>query len=173
VNTQIISGVLARLMAAGAVVAGRQAPATVAPDPSTQEPPHRTTFEQVNGWTSSLSKFAETEKQADNFNFGETKHEMVTRLFALDKVAYGLHDGTNSHLDALCHYALQRDGKAVVFNGHPQDLDEKGCKANAIDRMGPGIVTRAVLVDLPLMKGVPYLEPRTPVYVSDLQAWEQ
>jgi hypothetical protein len=39
--------------------------------------------------------------------------------------------------------------------------------------MGPGIVTRAVLVDLPLMKGVPYLEPRTPVYVSDLIAWEK
>jgi hypothetical protein len=194
-----------------AQVQARGGPPPVTPDPSTQEPAHRTTFEQVNAWTSklsnwgrwgkddergslnlvtpevtkhamrlardgvvvSLAKFAETEKQADNFNFGETKHEMVTRTFALDKISYGLHDGTNSHLDALCHYALQRDGKAVVFNGHPQDLDEKGCKANAIDRMGPGVATRAVLVDLPLMKGVPYLEPRTPVYVSDLQAWEK
>ena len=31
----------------------------------------------------------------------------------------------NSHLDALCHYRLPRDGKQLVFNGHPQDLDEK------------------------------------------------
>ena len=93
--------------------------------------------------------------------------------FALDSITFGIHDGTNSHMDALCHYALHRDGVAVVFNGHPQDLDEKGCKANAIDRMGPGIVTRGVLVDIPLMKGVPYLEPGTPIYPADLEAWEK
>jgi hypothetical protein len=59
-----------------------------------------------------------------------------------------------------------------VFNGHPQDLDENGCKANGIDRMGPGIFTRGILVDMPLLKGVPYLEPGTPIYVADLEAWE-
>jgi hypothetical protein len=40
-----------------------------------------------DGVVVSLAKFAETEKQADNFNFGETKHEMVTRTFALDKIS--------------------------------------------------------------------------------------
>jgi kynurenine formamidase len=91
----------------------------------------------------------------------------------LDIISFGIHDGTNSHLDALCHYRLDRDGKILVFNGHPQDLDESGCKANAIDRMGPGVFTRGILVDLPLLRGVPYLEPGTPVYVSDLEAWEK
>ncbi|MBZ5635073.1 MAG: cyclase family protein [Acidobacteriia bacterium] len=133
-----------------------------------------------DGVTVSLARFADLDKAADNFNFGETKHTMVSRdpntgrvRGALDAISFGIHDGTNSHLDALCHYALPRDGKQLVFNGHPQDLDEKGCKANGIDRMGPGVVTRGVLVDLPLLKGVPYLEPGTPIYVSDLEAWEK
>lgn len=133
-----------------------------------------------DGVTVSLAHFADLDKAADNFSFGETKHTMVFRdpntgkvRGALDAISFGIHDGTNSHLDALCHYALPRDGKQLVFNGHPQDLDEKGCKANGIDRMGPGIITRGILVDLPLLKGVAYLEPGTPIYVSDLEAWEK
>jgi kynurenine formamidase len=131
------------------------------------------------GVTVSLAHFADLQKAADNFNFGPTKHEMFHNPEtgkiggALDIISFGIHDGTNSHLDALCHYRLNRDGKLLVFNGHPQDLDEDGCKANAIDRMGPGIFTRGILVDLPLLRGVPYLEPGTPIYVSDLEAWEK
>jgi hypothetical protein len=132
-----------------------------------------------DGVTVSLAHFADLEKAVDNFNFGPTKHEMFHNPAtgqiggALDTISYGIHDGTNSHLDALCHYRLPRDGKQLVFNGHPQDLDENGCKANAIDRMGPGVFTRGILVDMPLLRGVPYLEPGTPIYVSDLEAWEK
>jgi len=42
----------------------------------------------------------------------------------------------------------------------------------AIDRMGPGFVTRGILVDMPLLRGVEWLEPSTPIYVSDLEEWE-
>ena len=132
-----------------------------------------------DGVTVTLAHFADLEKAADNFNFGPTRHEMFKDpqtgkvRGALDIISFGIHDGTNSHLDALCHYALRRDGRILVFNGHPQDLDEAGCKANGMDRMGPGIFTRGILVDLPLLKGVPYLEPGTPVYASDLEAWEK
>ena len=133
-----------------------------------------------DGVVVSLARFASLDKAADNFNFGDTKHWM-SRVDpktgevrgALDGITYGIHDGTNSHLDALCHYALIRGGKAVVFNNHPQNLDLAGCKQNAIDRMGPGIVTRAILVDMPLLKGVEYLEPGTPILVADLEAWEK
>jgi hypothetical protein len=95
------------------------------------------------------------------------------RRAAIDMVSFGTHDGTMSHLDALCHYAVERDGKMIVFNGHPQNLDDKGCKQSAIDRMGPGFATRAILVDMPLLKNVKYLEPRTPIYPADLEAWEK
>ena len=133
-----------------------------------------------DGVVVSLAHFASLEKAADNFNFGETKHWMSNVdpqtgqvRGALDGITYGIHDGTNSHLDALCHYALPRGGKNIVFNNHPQNLDINGCKQNSIDRMGPGIVTRAVLVDMPLMKKVEWLDPGTPILVSDLEAWEK
>lgn len=135
-----------------------------------------------DGVSVSLAHFASLEKAIDDFNFGQTMHEMwygaagppkpgVTRA-ALDTVSYGIHDGTNSHLDALCHYTLLRDGAVVVYNGHPSATD-KGCSANGIDHMGPGFATRAILVDMPLMKHVDWLEPHTPIYPEDLEAWEK
>lgn len=39
--------------------------------------------------------------------------------------------------------------------------------------MRNGIFTRAVLFDIPLLKGVPYLEPGTAIYPEDLEAWEK
>jgi hypothetical protein len=36
-----------------------------------------------------------------------------------------------------------------------------------------GIFTRAVLVDIPRLKGLPYLEPGVPIYPEDLEAWEK
>jgi hypothetical protein len=73
---------------------------------------------------------------------------------------------------ALCRYTLLRDGEVVVYNGHPS-ATEKGCSKNAIDRMGPGFATRAVLVDMPLLKGVEWLDPHAPIYPEDLEAWEK
>jgi hypothetical protein len=135
-----------------------------------------------DGIVVSLARFASLEKTIDDFNFGPTKHEMWYGLAgppkpgetrgALDTISYGLHDGTNSHLDALCHYTLLRDGKVVVYNGHPS-ATEKGCSKNAIDRMGPGFAARAILVDMPLLKHVEWLDPRTPIYPEDLEAWEK
>ena len=72
----------------------------------------------------------------------------------------------------LCHYTALRDGKVVVYNGHSA-ATEKGCSASAIDRMGPGFATRAVLIDLPLLKNVAWLDPHTPIYPADLEAWEK
>jgi len=39
--------------------------------------------------------------------------------------------------------------------------------------MGPGYITRGILVDMPLLKGVKWLEPSTPIYVEDLEAFEK
>jgi hypothetical protein len=133
------------------------------------------------GVSVSMARFADLEKAVDSWTFGETKHWM-SRVDpktgeirgALDSVSFGTHDGTMSHMDALCHYAVQfREGPPVLFNSYPQDLDAKGCKDLAVDRMGPGYVTRGILVDIPMLKGVEWLEPRTAIYVSDLEAWER
>ena len=36
-----------------------------------------------------------------------------------------------------------------------------------------GIFMRGMLVDLPRLKGVPYLTPVTPIYAQDIEAWEK
>src|SRR5260370_533056 len=39
--------------------------------------------------------------------------------------------------------------------------------------MGPGFATRAVLVDMTLLKGVGGLEPDAAIYPEDVEAWEK
>jgi kynurenine formamidase len=50
---------------------------------------------------------------------------------------------------------------------------EGGAARNSIFTMKSGIVTRAVLYDIPRLKGVPYLEPGTRIFPEDLEAWER
>jgi len=131
----------------------------------------------------SLHKYPDLTKQIDSWSFGETVHRMTNidpktgqPTFALDYIALGTHDGTSAHLDALCHYPVQsaEPGQPpLVFNGHPQNLTLQGCDADGMDRLGPGYITRGILVDMPLMKGVEWLPEKTPLFVSDLEAWEK
>lgn len=133
------------------------------------------------GETVTLQHFVTTEPPAiDSAAFGPTDHWM-SRLdpvtgeptFALDEIQFSLHDGMLSHLDALCHYRSEIDGEYVIFNGYPQNLTATGCEDLAIDRMGTSYVTRGILVDMPLLRGVEWLDPSTPIYVEDLLAWEE
>ncbi len=132
------------------------------------------------GITVTLQHFVILDKAIDSQTFGPTEHRM-SRLdpdtglptFALDEIRFSLHDGMLSHLDALCHYRTEVDGEYIIFNGYPQNLTARGCEDLAVDRMGTSYVTRGVLVDMPLLKGVDWLEPSTPIYVSDLEAWEE
>jgi Putative cyclase len=133
------------------------------------------------GESVTLQHFVTTEPPAmDSAAFGPTEHWM-SRLdpvtgepsFALDEIQFSLHDGMLSHLDALCHYRTEIDGEYVIFNGYPQNLTASGCEDLAIDRMGTSYVTRGILVDLPLLRGVQWLDPSTPIYVEDLLAWEE
>jgi len=116
--------------------------------------------------------------------FGENVHRMAridpatgAVLGALDIIQLSIHDGLNSHLDALCHYqgpiGRKAGEPAVSYNGFPFTLTAAGCQQSAADRMGPGYITRAVLVDMPLLKKVKWLEPSTPIYAEDLEAWER
>ena len=129
------------------------------------------------GITVSLQHLPFKQSGSDTGAFGENYHRMV-RIdpktgevrSAIDWIGLSLHDGLNSHLDALCHYR-GRDGR--IYNGYPQNLTAAGCQDLAADKMGPAYVTRGVLVDIPLMRGVEWLEPSTPIYVEDLKEWEK
>lgn len=117
---------------------------------------------------------------SDTGGFGENSHRMY-RLDpvtaeprgALDIIQLSLHDGLHSHMDALCHYQKVVDGERVIFNGYQANLSAVGCQDLAIDRMGPGYVTRGILVDMPALRGVDWLEPSTPIYPEDLEEWER
>lgn len=134
----------------------------------------------IDGVSVSLGHFVTEEEAIDSQTFAPTEHWMTRVdpntgevLFALDAMSFSMHDGQLSHMDALCHYRTERDGEFLIFNGYPQNLDQNGCKDLAIDRMGAGYVTRGVLIDMPLLRGVEWLEPSTPIYASDLEAWEE
>jgi hypothetical protein len=99
---------------------------------------------------------------------------------ALDAVRFHTHEGTLSHLDAICHYdrrapMLDIDpNDRVTFNNRRNRRDELSCQgATGIIGMGTGYVTRGVLVDIPLLRGVNWLEPTTPIFVEELEAWEK
>lgn len=67
--------------------------------------------------------------------------------------------------DALAHCFL--DGK--LYNGYDANLvSSQGAKKNGIQNMARHLVTRGVLLDLPRVKRVPWLEPGYAVTVADL-----
>ena len=61
-----------------------------------------------------------------------------------------------------------------MYNGFSRtEVTEKGAGKLSVYQVRHGIFTRAVLMDIPQLKGVPYLEPGTAIYPADLEAWEK
>lgn len=78
--------------------------------------------------------------------------------------------GGRSHVDALAHMFYKGQG----YNGLSyKDITARGAARGSIDKLRNGIVTRGVLVDVPRLKGVPYLGDSVHVYVQDLESWEK
>ncbi len=87
-----------------------------------------------------------------------------------DNYTISYHGYSHSHIDSLCHILY----KGQMYNGFSQDtITEDGCTRSSIINLQGGIVTRGVLMDIPRLKGVDYLEPGTPIYQEDLEAWEE
>jgi kynurenine formamidase len=87
---------------------------------------------------------------------------------ARDQYSVAYHGYAHTHLDALCHMFF--GGK--IYNGVAQsEVTDAGCGKNSIYGAKTGIVSRGVLLDIPKLKGVPYLEPQIAVTPEDLDAW--
>jgi len=78
--------------------------------------------------------------------------------------------GGRSHIDALAHMFYKGQGYNGLTTG---DITEKGAAKGTVEQMRHGIVTRGVLIDLPQLKGVPYLETDVVVGVEELEQWEK
>ena len=120
------------------------------------------------GQTVSLVHNPLTDKADDNASPFE--HTMLPG-FNMDRYAVSYHGYSHSHMDALCHILY----KEQTYNGYPRAVvnTDKGCTKLGIDNLKQGLITRAVLLDIPRLKGVPYLEPGTAVYQEDVEAWEK
>jgi kynurenine formamidase len=95
----------------------------------------------------------------------------MNRGLQSDTYRVSYHGYAHSHMDGLCHMLYQDK----TYNGYSRTdvLTENGCTKLGIENLKNGVITRAVLIDIPRLKGVSYLEPSTPVYSEDIEAWEK
>ena len=127
----------------------------------------------TDGVTVSLSHNYITEQAADATS--PIGYEMLgpdrPGPFRSDRFTFAYHGYAHSHLDSLCH--MMHDGR--MYNGFVRDdhVTADGCARLAIINYKQGILSRGVLMDIARLKGVDYLEPGTPIYVEDLEAWER
>jgi kynurenine formamidase len=121
-----------------------------------------------NGVSVSLAHNPLTEAAPDN---PQPFEHTMNRGFTTDTYRVTYHGYAHSHIDALCHILYQKQ----TYNGYTTgDINtEKGCTQLGIDRLKNGIVTRGILIDIPRLRNVNYLEPGTPVFAEDIEAWEK
>jgi kynurenine formamidase len=88
--------------------------------------------------------------------------------FADDVVVMGLQCATQ--WDSLAH--VHYDG--CLYNGFPAETTTAwGASKNGIDKLGPGVVSRGVLLDIARLKGVDRLKPGYAITPDDLEAAEK
>jgi kynurenine formamidase len=85
--------------------------------------------------------------------------------FATDRLAMNIHGNADTHIDALCHVIYQ----ARLYNDVPAEtVRATGASELSIEVARNGIVGRGVLLDIPRLRGVPWLEPGDHVTAADL-----
>ena len=132
----------------------------------------------TSGITVTLSRPLATGRRIDNPRPADHYMTMLPDMdagpgaerFAKDYVGLDYHNEGHSHVDALCHVAY--DG--LLYGGKPErSVTARGAELDAIDVMHDGLVGRGVLLDVPRLRGVPWLEPGEHVFVEDLEAAER
>jgi kynurenine formamidase len=90
--------------------------------------------------------------------------------FARDRLTMNVHGNADSHIDALCHVMY----RGRLYNGVPADtVTSAGAAELSIEVARNGIVGRGVLLDIPRLHGVPWLEPGDHVTLDDLTRAEE
>jgi kynurenine formamidase len=89
--------------------------------------------------------------------------------FAMDFLGMDFHGDCHTHIDALCHIAYE----GRLYNGRPAtDVTSHGSRLQDITAYGDGVVGRGVLLDIPRLRGVEWLEPGEAVTRAELEAVE-
>lgn len=87
-----------------------------------------------------------------------------------DFIGIDYHGKATTHLDALCHIAYRGE----LFGGIParEAYSSRGSTWAAVTTMSQGLVLRGVLLDMPVVRGVQWLEPGIGVHGTDIAAAE-
>ena len=101
-------------------------------------------------------------------------HDISSELgepsFALDYMACEFHGDCHTHIDALCHIGY----KGKLYNGKPvSSVTSRGPTLMDITTYADGIVGRGVLLDIPRLRVVKWLEPGEAVTREELEAAEE
>jgi kynurenine formamidase len=89
--------------------------------------------------------------------------------FATDFLAMQFHGDCHTHIDALCHVAY----RGALYNGQPASLmTSRGALGMDITAFAAGVVGRGVLIDVPRLRGVKWLEPGEAVTREEIEAAE-
>ena len=126
------------------------------------------------GISVSLARNVETDTALDNPD--PFVHTMLATgggadgQWSMDRFSVAYHGYAHTHMDALCHLFYR--GK--MYNGFSRDeVGEKGAERLSIHNVKTGIFTRGVLIDIPRLRGVRFLEPGTAIHPEELNAWEE
>jgi len=123
-----------------------------------------------SGRAVSCARALPTRPDLDNRN--PVAHHMIatgSEGWGGDYFAIAPHGYATSHIDALCH--IFHDGQ--LYNGYSADeVTARGARQLAIDHLRDGITSRGVLLDVPRVRGVDYLELGDPIFVDDLEGAE-
>ena len=129
-----------------------------------------------SGQTVSLSAPLDTQAGPDNprpvlhFMTGVASASAEQPRFNGDFVGVECHGDAHSHIDALNH-CVYRDR---LFNDIPAStVTSSGGPRGAITVAAAGIVSRGVLLDVPRLRGVDWLEPGDVISRAELEAAEQ
>ena len=124
----------------------------------------------TDGVTVSMAATVNVEEGPDNPRPYEVS-TYVNQAGGGDRFAVQYHGYIHTHIDAFSHRFF--DGK--MWNGFSADevTPEEGAKKGSIYNLRHGIFTRGILMDIPRLRGVPYLDLDDRIYIEDLEAWER
>jgi kynurenine formamidase len=87
----------------------------------------------------------------------------------MDFVGVAFHGMATSHMDALCHVFVDEQ----MYNGFSKnEVKSTGARRGSIMAARDGVTSRGVLLDIPRLLGVDWLDPTTAVTVEQLEAAE-
>jgi len=89
---------------------------------------------------------------------------------AMDYIGVAFHGASVSHIDALCHVFV----KKKMYNGFDaSEVKSTGAFRNTIMAAKDGIASRGVLLDIPRLRGVDWLELGERILPEELEAAEK